>query len=56
MEVSTPLSSAPRRRRRRLKTNEASDTRGRTLTMGILSLLLLALLVSLGVIAVNLGG
>ncbi|MET4107746.1 hypothetical protein [Hymenobacter sp. UYP22] len=57
MAVSTSVSTSGsrRRRHRRLKSEETSTVRNRKFVVGVLGLLLVALLASLGVIAANLG-
>lgn len=55
MAVSTSASGSHRRRYRRLKSEEISTARNRKFTVGVLGLLLVALLASLGVIAASLG-
>jgi hypothetical protein len=57
MATSTTSSTThyQRRRRRRLKPDEATNARRHKVTAGILGVLLVALLASLGVIVANLG-
>ena len=59
LTTSTSRSGGRRRRQsnyNRLQTEKKAETRSKYITAGVIGLLLLVLLVSLGIIAFNLGG